>query len=263
VTDDEKVLIFCHAGCTIDEVVGALDLRLSDLFPSAYALRHGKRKGIITPGQRTTQDAELEVPSDSKHLTEFHQASRPGKGLAPLAKEWGLPLDAVKRLEIGTDRGRWVIPERSGAGTIVGISFRHSDGQKTCLPGSQRGLIIPTDTMPVDGAPLYLAEGASDTAALISIGATAIGRPAAYLTRRAFARLTYLLMMRRFDDVIVMADRDDVGKEGAATLASQLKQHNPNWRVRWALPRKGYKDIREQIVAGQWDRGLIEKEVLQ
>lgn len=261
-TDDEKVLLHCHAGCAPEEVLGAIGLDFSALYPSPYALRHGTRSGAYTAGSYTPGDADPEH-IDTGRLTEFHRASRPGTGLAPLAEEWELPLEAVERLEVGTNRGRWVIPERDWASKIVGISFRHPDGSKTCLEGSRRGLIIPTDTTPVPGVPLYLAEGASDTTALLSVGATAVGRSAACMTRRAFGWLTVFLAMQRFDDVIVLADCDDAGKKGAAALASQLKQYNSDWRVRWALPRMGYKDVRDQIADGRWNSGLRETEVLQ
>ena len=32
-TDDDKVLIHCHAGCSVHEIVGAVGLEISDLFP--------------------------------------------------------------------------------------------------------------------------------------------------------------------------------------------------------------------------------------
>ncbi|MBA4190658.1 MAG: hypothetical protein C0467_21950 [Planctomycetaceae bacterium] len=262
VTPREVVLLHCHRDCTPEEVLGAIDLNLRDLYPSPYALRHGKRRGTYTTGLYTP-DAAPEPPIDYTRMTEFHQASLPGKGLAPLAKEWGLPLAAVKRLEIGTHCGKWVIPERNGGGGIVGIVFRKPDGSKRCLTGSHRGLIIPTDTMPVEGQPLYLAEGASDTAALVSVGATVVGRPAASLSEKAFWWLSHLICMRRFDDLVVLADRDQAGEAGAAALASKLKTNHPKWRVRLAKPLFIYKDARSQVVAGRWHAGLVEKEVMQ
>lgn len=262
VTAHEVVLLHCHYGCTPEEVLGAIDLTLRDLFPSPYALRHGRRRGTYTAGLYTP-DADADPPIDSKRLTEFHQASLPGRKLAPLAKEWGLPLAAVERLEIGTHRGKWVIPERSGGGGIVGIAFRYPDGSKSCLKGSHRGLVIPTDTTPVAGQPLYLAEGASDTAALVSVGATVVGRPAAVMSAKAFGWLQHLVCMRRFDDLVVLADRDVAGEAGAAALASNLKSCCPSWRVRLAKPLHAYKDARSQVVAGRWHAGLVEKEVME
>lgn len=31
--DDGRVLIFCHAGCRIDEIVRAIGIKMTDLFP--------------------------------------------------------------------------------------------------------------------------------------------------------------------------------------------------------------------------------------
>jgi putative DNA primase/helicase len=33
--DDGRVLLYCHAGCSIDDIVDALDLTLADLFPGS------------------------------------------------------------------------------------------------------------------------------------------------------------------------------------------------------------------------------------
>jgi len=43
--DDGRVLIKCFGGCATEDVVGALDLRMSDLFPrSSTDRRHGHKK---------------------------------------------------------------------------------------------------------------------------------------------------------------------------------------------------------------------------
>jgi hypothetical protein len=38
---DGRVLLFCHAGCTIHDVVASLGLELSDLFIERRRRRHG------------------------------------------------------------------------------------------------------------------------------------------------------------------------------------------------------------------------------
>jgi hypothetical protein len=40
-----------------------------------------------------------------------------------------------------------------------------------------------------------------------------------------------------------------------------LKEDNSGWWVRRASPRRGFKDVREQVVAGRWDAGLVVREV--
>jgi hypothetical protein len=100
-------------------------------------------------------------------------------------------------------------------------------------------------------------EGASDTAALYSVGALAIGRPGALGSRAADLWLARLLRRHPEREVIVVGDRDPsrVGELGARKQAERL-QEALDRPVAWALPAKGFKDVREQVVAGKWRRGL-------
>lgn len=47
--DDGRVLVHCHAGCPVDEVVAALGLELSDLFPQRQSdyPHHAPKGGLI------------------------------------------------------------------------------------------------------------------------------------------------------------------------------------------------------------------------
>lgn len=51
--DDARVLIHCHAGCPVHEVVAALGIELSDLFPQRQIdyPHHAPHKGIIGRGR--------------------------------------------------------------------------------------------------------------------------------------------------------------------------------------------------------------------
>lgn len=51
--DDGRVLIHCHAGCPVHEVVDALGMELSDLFPTREIdyPHHAPHKGIIGRGR--------------------------------------------------------------------------------------------------------------------------------------------------------------------------------------------------------------------
>jgi hypothetical protein len=114
--------------------------------------------------------------------------------------------------------------------------------------------------------PLYLAEGATDAAALHSVGSAVIGRPAARAS--SFVRGCLVRLLRRHEDrdIIVVGDRDPIrdgkspGRDGARELAEFLRVELGR-PVAWALPRKPFKDVREQFVAGEWSRGLCLKEV--
>ncbi len=72
--DDGRVLVYCHAGCTVEAVVGALGLEMGDLFPE------GEGRG---PYPRRT-------PATAQHL--------PGCTLADYADAKGLPQDFLLTL---------------------------------------------------------------------------------------------------------------------------------------------------------------------
>ena len=42
-TDDGKILLHCFAGCSVQEIVGALDLELSDLMPDNPQFKKGRK----------------------------------------------------------------------------------------------------------------------------------------------------------------------------------------------------------------------------
>lgn len=50
---DGRVLIRCHAGCNADEILSAVNLSLSDLYPPQMAEQHyrGRRERLITATQ--------------------------------------------------------------------------------------------------------------------------------------------------------------------------------------------------------------------
>jgi hypothetical protein len=178
-----------------------------------------------------------------------------------------LPLDSICALRIGYDAvtGYWVFPERDSKRRIVGVVYRLPNGNKICEPHSRRGLTIPRGLDKFRHGPIYLPEGATDTAALHSVGAAAIGRPAAHASKLVKQWLIAILTPLDNRLIIVVGDRDKLkngkrpGRDGAKDLALYLRMalRRP---VRWALPKKDYKDIREQIVDGNWNDGLFMRE---
>lgn len=95
-----------------------------------------------------------------------------------LADKLGVSAAALERLRVGWS-GRydcWTFPERNAAGQIIGLSRRYPDGAKKQWPGGQRGLTFARDWL-ADSGSVFLVEGGSDTAAMLSVGLCAIGRP--------------------------------------------------------------------------------------
>ena len=78
--------------------------------------------------------------------------------------------------------GMFTIPERNGAGLIVGCATRFEfkdrslKAEERFVAGSERGLTIPDGWMDRPG-PLFLVEGFTNTAAMTACGLPCVGRP--------------------------------------------------------------------------------------
>lgn len=145
--------------------------------------------------------------------------------------------------------GAHTFPMRDADCRIIGIRTRYRTGTKLAVTGSRNGLFIPGDLDPT--APLWICEGPTDCAALITPGYSAIGRPS------NTAGLDYLIpFVKRWKrrDVVIVADRDPIGSiaetltlNGARRLASELAKIN--FRPKIIRP-PGKKDVREWIGGG-------------
>jgi len=146
----------------------------------------------------------------------------------------------------------WTFAERSADGHIVSLSLRAPDRRKSCPAGSKRGLIVP-QTLSNLPDPVVVCEGASDCAALLSVGVACVGGPS---NAGGASDLAALLEGR---NVLVIGERDQKAggawprRDGARAIARRLANA---WRepVRWALPPAGAKDIlawlAQRITAG-------------
>ena len=181
---------------------------------------------------------------------EYHRHPDRATKIPDLARRLGVTVESLDALGVGwsgVQDGRWAIPEHDDQRRVVGVSYRHPGGRRTSAKGGRRGLILPRDLS--DAGPLYVCEGMSDTAAMLSAGRCAVGRPAAQCSALVRAWLARLILApcdgRR---VIVVGDRDEAGVAGARDLADWLAGECGR-SVRVALPPRGYKDVREQWVA--------------
>ena len=156
-----------------------------------------------------------------------------------------------------------VVPMKSYDGAVIGMNGRHfqqKDGSpssaKMNAAGSVDGLFIPLDLDLYDRR-LIVCEGASDTAAALSLGfRNAIGRSSC----RTGVKLVRLLCeRRRVTDVTIVADRDKstpeapegVGMFGAQELAAELGSvrlpPDGSIAVRIVQPPEGVKDLRDWL----------------
>ncbi len=176
-------------------------------------------------------------------LSERYAADLPKRGLDRLATDLGLSRVSLLRLRIGWSGRAWSFPMTDAQGQVRGIRLRHPDGSKCAVKGGRDGLFIPDGLQ--FASSLLVAEGPTDCAALLDLGFESIGRPNC---RGGRQRVIDFIKRNRISDVVVVADGDEPGKRGAATLARSLvcRVH----RVRVISPPAGNKDIRAWKTAG-------------
>lgn len=167
----------------------------------------------------------------------------PDAMVADLARNLRVSEQSLRDIGIVACDGVPAFPERDSDGVVLGYCRRMPNGAKRVRKNESRGIYI-TAKLPELPDPVLIVEGASDTAAALTMGLTAVGRPNA----RGGADALATLLPRR--DIIVVGERDQKrngswpGCAGAIAVAQKLADA---WRkpVRWALPPEGAKDVRE------------------
>jgi len=169
--------------------------------------------------------------------------------LAGYAAELGVSHSALIGLEAALySPGVWAFPMRDATGDIVGARLRANNGRKWAVDGSHAGLIYSEQW--AESPVAMVCEGPTDTAAAMTLGFGAIGRPSC----RGQEDIVRDLLAKYRGAVVVMCDRDTPkkrpdgsfwfpGQEGAAHLADTLKRP-----VRIVSPVG--KDIRAWLLAG-------------
>jgi len=99
--------------------------------------------------------------------------------LQGLADGLGVSLDSVDAIGAAW-RGRsraWAFPMRDGDGSIVGVRLRAMSGDKWAITGSKQGMFYDADMLDAGTERvLYVCEGPTDTAAMLTMGFQTAGR---------------------------------------------------------------------------------------
>ena len=181
-------------------------------------------------------------PKPKKPFNYFNEiknaTSRVDEDLKPLADVLGLSIESLKLMDVtyhNKNEPAWGFPMRGADGEICGIKYRNLQGAKWCASGSKLGVYVPLN-FKAGLCPIYVAEGESDTAALVMLGYNAIGRPSA--TTGMAALMRYL---RPSPEVYIFADTDEnnIGLDSSTELRDMLMA---NAKVVYN-PR--YKDVRD------------------
>jgi hypothetical protein len=211
---------------------------------------------------RMGEDAEaprrplLPLPCDRKLLDcgAYHAALRrkwDHWDVDGLSLDLGVDMDALETLQPAFDplNQAFAFPMRDGAGSVCGIRLRDFEGRKWAVRGSHEGLFYDPGLSTCDD--LVVCEGPTDTAAALSLGLQAVGRPACTGGVEALVVLAWRLRVRH---VTIVADRDAPhrrpdgtawypGREGAEALARRIRR-------RWRMVLPPAKDFRAWLHAG-------------
>jgi hypothetical protein len=181
-----------------------------------------------------TDDINLES------LAEQYQSAVKGEAFDKLAESLGLSIESLRRLGVGwsAKHSAWAFPMLDAQGKVLGIRLRLHGGKKLSVKGGREGLFIPK-TLDNQG-PLLIAEGPTDTAALLDLGFPAVGRPSCTGGVKLLIEF-----VRKYNpaSVVIVADADVPGQRGAENLASVLAAYCQ--AVCIITPPAGVKDARE------------------
>lgn len=190
-------------------------------------------------------------------MSKYYEQLLSPKQREDLAIELGVSESALVRLGTGvTDFGAataW--PMRDKDGNVIGILTRaHIGSGKRMMLGSKQGLFFDPAVLRSHSLEcIVVCEGATDTAALLSIGIDAVGAPSC-----GQCGLMLLGFCRKLNPrvIIFLADRDahGAGSRGALKLQETLQSIAPSVVI---MPPEGIKDARAWIRHGA-DRAAVE-----
>lgn len=175
-----------------------------------------------TPPPPPAAQPERLKPADCMRIMERYRHQTQPADLDRLGTALGVTAASLLRLCAANAARAFAFPMFDERRRMIGIRYRAANGRKWAEPGSRNGLFIPIGL--TGRGPLIVPEGPTDTAALLDLGADAIGRPSCSAGDLLVAAYAY------HRDLVIMADRDpdklrpdgstyNPGADGAAKLA--------------------------------------------
>lgn len=137
---------------------------------------------------------------------------------ARLAKLIGVSVESLVALKCGwaMEHRAWAWPMRNGSGMVVGIRLRSESGHKWSVRGGREGVFLPSIS---PQETIWIAEGPTDTAALITLGKFAAGRPSC---SGGIAHLSATIARLGIKRAVIVSDNDHPGLDGAVRLSNDI-----------------------------------------
>lgn len=178
----------------------------------------------------------------------WHQKTKP-EWISNLAGELNVKPHSLMEMNVawaGQHRA-WAWPMRDAFGSFCGIRLRASDGKKWSVVGSRSGIFLPISN---PQNTVWICEGGTDCAALLSLNLFAIGRPSC---SGGADEISASIRRFKIKQAVIISDNDEdktiggrtynPGADGAKRLSERLIV--PNCVI--TLP---CKDIREGLALG-------------
>lgn len=252
--------------CVTDDGSLTLCMRVESSRPS-----RGKMGGWLHKTGEASGHKRFERHGEPKHISEQSTSNllREWKrqtnsiNVAQLATELGVKSEALESLDVVWCAGRscWAFPMKDIHGKPIGIRLRSSQ-RKMSVGGSKSGLFFSSGLRPRET--VWLTEGPTDTAALMSIGAKCVvGRSS--LTSCWDDVKSILSKFRAKRAILVVDDETTIERiedEDRKGPAAPGRVESRRLAKTLGLPCKfvlvpGCKDIREYVKSGGTMRGII------
>lgn len=235
---------------------------------SGLAHFHRLTETPVKPGarfERKVKQSELppHVPAMEKLATRAQLIGV--KRINQLAESLGVKPRSLAALGVGwvtaselqdhdtpcSGAGCYTFPMRNHLEEVCGVRLRKPDGYKYSVKGGHNGFFSPI-TLPDRRARLYVVEGPTDTAALLSMGLMAVGRPS---NTGGSKLIRELCKAHGVVMVTAIVDRDAPGSRaakntmrGVRALAAELE--SVRCLTRMIRPPRDIKDVRAWLNAG-------------
>jgi hypothetical protein len=156
----------------------------------------------------------------------------------------------------------WAFPMFSADRKIIGIRLRNNEGRKWAVTGGRSGLFMPALAHRQDT--VFLPEGPTDTAALISMGFYAWGRPNCMAGNEIIKEAVKLYRIRK---AVIVSDNDELKQVGNREQrpgligAKKLKSEIGIKSVIFIPPTKDIRDYLKNGATKEMVMTIINKKV--
>lgn len=198
-----------------------------------------KLQDPIIPIKPLTKPKQIQSTIDCARLWKKWNDLTPINKLKSFASDLGVEPLALYSIGCSwaSQYNAFAFPMMNSSKDIIGIRLRNDKGEKWAVKGSKAGLFLPTfDSKEI----VYIVEGPTDLASMLSMGLFAIARPSCLGCED---HVSSLISKRRIKQAVIVSDNDAPGMRGARKLQDSLK-------ISSALFIPPCKDIREFLNLG-------------